>query len=329
MDHSSEIGALHAPVLADRCLELLTPPLSEPGAVLVDATLGMGGHTELLLDHLPDLQVIGIDRDPQALDLARRRLSRFGERFLPVHAVYDEIATVIAEEVQTGAVQGVLFDLGVSSLQLDRPERGFSYAKDAPLDMRMDTSRGRTAAELLATEPEGSIRWILHRFGEEKFAGRIAAAVVAARREHPLTRSSQLVELVREAIPHAARRTGGNPAKRTFQALRIAVNAELEVLTRALPAAVEALAVAGRIVVLSYHSGEDRQVKQVLRRGATSSTPQGLPTELADHEPYLRLLTRGAERAGESEREANPRSAPVRLRAAERLRPTPRHLEVA
>lgn len=329
MNYGNEIGALHAPVLADRCLQLFGPALTSPGAVLIDATLGMGGHAELLLQTLPDLQVIGIDRDLQALELAGRRLVGFGERFTPVHAVYDEIGRVVTEHAPGSAVQGVLFDLGVSSLQLDRTERGFSYAQDAPLDMRMDASSGRTAAELLATEPEAEIRRILYRYGDEKFAGRIASAIVAARDTEPVTRSTQLVELVRKNIPQAARRTGGNPAKRTFQALRIAVNTELEVLARALPAAIEALAIGGRIVVMSYHSGEDRLVKQTLRAGATSSTPVDLPTELAGHEPYLRLLTRGAEIADEEERAANPRSTPVRLRAAERIRPTPAHVEVS
>ncbi|MGC0143768.1 16S rRNA (cytosine(1402)-N(4))-methyltransferase RsmH [Pseudactinotalea sp. Z1732] len=323
---SKPIGALHAPVLADRCAELLAPALDAPGALAVDATLGMGGHSEVLLRRHPGLRLIGIDRDQQALALAGQRLAAFGDRFEPVHAVYDQIPAVLAERSH-GPVQGLLFDLGVSSLQLDRAERGFSYAQEAPLDMRMDQSAGRTAARLLAEEDEAGLRRILSDYGQERFAGRIAAAIVRRRRTEPLQRSGELVDLVRENIPQAARRTGGNPAKRTFQALRIAVNAELEVLRAALPGALQTLAVGGRMVVLSYHSLEDRMVKNAFRPGLTSSTPVDLPTELPGHEPYLRSLTRGSEAAGDAEQRANPRSASVRLRAVERLRPTPKHLQ--
>lgn len=321
---STPIGALHAPVLADRCAELLAPALQDPDAVAVDATLGMGGHSELLLRRHPSLRVIGIDRDPDALGLATRRLAPFGSRFEAVHAVYDEIGDVV-EQRTGGQVRGILFDLGVSSLQLDRSERGFSYAQDAPLDMRMDQSSGPTAAELLEQEDEAGLRRILSTYGQERFSGRIAAAIVRRRRTDPIRRSGELVDLVRASIPQAARRTGGNPAKRTFQALRIAVNTELDALRAALPAAVERLAVTGRMVVLSYHSLEDRLVKDTFRAGTDSSTPIDLPTELPDHEPYLRALTRGSETAEEAEQSANPRSASVRLRAVERIRPTPAH----
>ncbi|MBZ2199245.1 16S rRNA (cytosine(1402)-N(4))-methyltransferase RsmH [Occultella gossypii] len=324
---SEDIDGRHIPVLADRCVELLGPALAEPGAVYVDGTLGLGGHSELVLTRFPHVRVIGIDRDPAALALAGARLAPFSDRFTPVHAVHDSIGDVVAAHTETGRVQGILLDLGVSSMQLDEPERGFAYAQDAPLDMRMDQTTGRTAAELLASESEHELRTILYRYGDEKFAPRIARAIIARRESDPVTRSGQLVDLVRDNIPQAARRTGGNPAKRTFQALRIAVNAELEVLERAIPAAVATLAVGGRIVVMSFQSLEDRIVKRALARGATSSTPPGLPVELSEHEPYLRLLTRGAEEADAAEQARNPRSASVRLRAAERLRPTPTHLE--
>ncbi|UFU05129.1 16S rRNA (cytosine(1402)-N(4))-methyltransferase RsmH [Ruania halotolerans] len=314
----------HLPVLAQRCLDLLEPAVNSPGAVLIDATLGLGGHAEAALRRFEQLRVIGIDRDPAAIAAAQVRLAEFGDRFCAVHAVYDEIAAVAATYGTSahapGRVQGILFDLGVSSMQLDEAERGFSYAQDAPLDMRMDQSTGPTAADLLAHESEADLRRILYQYGEEKFAPRIAGAIVRARAQEPITRSGQLVQLVRENIPHAARRTGGNPAKRTFQALRIAVNAELDVLARALPAALDALAVGGRIVVESYQSLEDRLVKQALAAGARSSAPVGLPVTLPEHEPSLRLLTRGAERADEDEVTRNPRSASVRVRAAERLR---------
>lgn len=312
--------ARHIPVLAQRCLDLLAPALAAPGAVLIDATLGLGGHAEAALRRFPELHLVGIDRDPHALALAGERVAPFADRFTAVHARYDAIGAVAAEHGHGGLVQGILFDLGVSSLQLDEAERGFSYAQDAPLDMRMDPTTGPTAADLLAETDERELRRILSVYGEERFAARIAAAIVRRREHAPLRRSTELVELVRESIPHAARRTGGNPAKRTFQALRIAVNAELEALEQALPAAVAALAVGGRIVVESYQSLEDRLVKRTLAAGARSSAPPDLVVPLPEHEPYLRLLTRGAEEADAAEKEANPRSASVRLRAAERTR---------
>ncbi|WP_448071700.1 16S rRNA (cytosine(1402)-N(4))-methyltransferase RsmH [Georgenia yuyongxinii] len=321
----ADAASRHLPVLAERCLDLLAPALEPAGAVLIDATLGMGGHTEAALRRFPALHVVGIDRDPQAIALASTRLAAF-DRFTAVHTTYDHIDDVAARYGDGGRVQGVLMDLGVSSLQLDEAERGFAYAQDAPLDMRMDQSTGVSAAELLARADEAELRRILRVYGEEKFAGRIAKAIVARRETIPLTRTGELVDIVRENIPAAARRTGGNPAKRTFQALRIAVNGELEVLERALPRAVEALAVRGRIVVESYHSLEDRAVKTVLARGATSSAPPDLPIEPETHRPYLRLLTRGAEEADAAEQARNPRAKSVRLRAAERLRPTPEHL---
>ncbi|MPV37082.1 16S rRNA (cytosine(1402)-N(4))-methyltransferase RsmH [Georgenia subflava] len=322
----ADAASLHVPVLAQRCLDLLAPAVGAPGAVLIDATLGMGGHTEAALRRFPGLRVVGIDRDPQAIELAGARLAPFVDRFTAVRTTYDHIDDVAAEHGRGGAVDGVLMDLGVSSLQLDDAGRGFAYAHDAPLDMRMDQSAGISAAELLATAEEAELRRILRVYGEEKFAGRIAAAVVRRRESAPLTRTGELVEIVRENIPQAARRTGGNPAKRTFQALRIAVNGELEVLERALPRAVEAVTVGGRIVVESYHSLEDRAVKAVLARGATSFAPPDMPVEPETHRPYLKLLTRGAEEADAAEQARNPRAASVRLRAAERLRPTPDHL---
>ena len=317
---SPDAAARHVPVLLDRCVALLAPALEEPGAVVVDATLGMGGHSEALLQRCPRARLVGIDRDPQAIELAGRRLAVFGERVTLVHAVYDEIEQVLAG-LGLPAVQGVLLDLGVSSLQLDETDRGFSYSHDAPLDMRMDQSRGRTAADVLNTYPAADLARILRSYGEERFARRIADAVVRERAAAPFTTSARLVDLVRASVPAATRRTGGNPAKRTFQALRIEVNGELEALERALPAAVRALAVGGRVVVMSYHSLEDRLTKQVLAARTTSTAPLGLPVELPEHAPTFRLLTRGAETAPAQEQETNPRAASVRLRAAERLRP--------
>lgn len=315
----------HTPVLLQRCLDLLAPALAADGAVMVDSTLGMGGHTEGVLRAFPHVRVVGIDRDPQALALAGRRLAPFGDRFTGVHAVYDEIGEVL-DGLGIDHVQGVLMDLGVSSLQLDERERGFSYAHDAPLDMRMDASRGQTAADVVNGYEERDLARVLRVYGEERFAARIARSVVRAREKAPLTRTGELVDLVRASIPAATRKTGGHPAKRTFQALRIEVNGELEVLERALPASVEALAVGGRIVVEAYHSLEDRLVKRTLAAGATSSAPPDLPVEPETHAPYLRLVTRGAEEADEAELARNPRAQSVRLRAAERIRPTPDHL---
>jgi 16S rRNA (cytosine1402-N4)-methyltransferase len=309
----------HVPVLRDRCVALLAPALTADGAVVVDATLGMGGHSEALLLACPDVVLIGIDRDPQALDLAGRRLARFGDRVRLVHAVYDELPQVLVRQGLDG-VQGVLLDLGVSSLQLDETDRGFSYSVDAPLDMRMDNTVGDTAADVLNSYPVGALTRILREYGEERFAKRIAEAVVRERAVQPFDTSARLVDLVRACVPAATRRTGGNPAKRTFQALRIEVNAELSVLERTVPAAIDALAVGGRIVVMAYHSLEDKIVKRELVAGAASTSPPGLPVELPDHAPVLRLLTRGAETASEAETASNPRAASVRLRAAERIR---------
>jgi len=321
----------HVPVLLDRVVELLGPALQEPGAVLVDATVGMGGHSESILEQCPGVRVVGVDRDHEALSLAEDRLARFGRRFTPVHAVYDELAQILADLGLTGptgraSVSAVLFDLGVSSLQLDEEERGFAYRHDAPLDMRMDQSRGPTAAHVLNTYDQADLARILHEYGEERFARRVAQAVVRERGREPFTSSARLVELLRSVIPAASQRSGGHPAKRTFQALRIEVNGELAALKAALPAAVEALAVGGRVAVLSYHSLEDRLTKQVLAAGSHSGTPVGLPVELPELAPYLRLLTRGAEEPGAAEIDINPRAASARLRAAERTRISKGHL---
>jgi 16S rRNA (cytosine1402-N4)-methyltransferase len=312
-------GAKHVPVALPRVVELLRPALADRPAVLVDATLGLGGHAAALLAEHPQLTLVGLDRDLEALGLAGRRLAAYADRMHLVHAVYDGIADVLGE-LGLPQVDGVLFDLGVSSLQLDADERGFSYARDAELDMRMDPSRGPTAAEILNSYPVPELARILREYGEERFAGRIAAAVARRRAKQPLRRSGELVELLYEVVPAASRRTGGHPAKRTFQALRIEVNGELEALRNALPAALDALAVGGRIVVLAYHSLEDRIVKRELAERSRSRSPDGLPVELPGHGPELQLLTRGAEQASEDETRENPRAASVRLRAAERIR---------
>jgi len=311
-------AAIHTPVMLERTLELLAPALGRPGAVAIDATLGMGGHAEALLAAFPELRLIGIDRDTDAIEIASRRLAFAGERLTIVHAVYDEIDRALAE-AGVSRVDAVLFDLGVSSLQLDVAARGFAYAKDAPLDMRMDRTTGPTAATVVAEYSEGELRRIFHEYGEEKLAQRYAQRIVRERASEPITSSAQLVRIIADATPAAAKRPG-NPAKRVFQALRIEVNRELEVLERAIPAALDALVVGGRVVVLAYQSLEDRIVKHELAARSRSTAPAGLPVELPEHRPEFRLLTRGAELADDAQRAANPRSIPVRLRAAERLK---------
>lgn len=309
---------IHTPVLLDRCIDLLAPALEAPGAVFVDATEGMGGHSEAVLERFAGVRLIGLDRDTDALRIAGERLARFGDRVTLVHTVYDGIAQAVASAGAT-RVDGILFDLGVSSLQLDEAERGFAYARDAPLDMRMDQTGGPTASDVLATYGEGDLRRIFEHYGEEKLAARYARAIIAARAEAPIERSAQLVAILDRATPAAVRRAG-HPAKRVFQALRIEVNAELAALRRAIPAALDLLNVGGRIVVLSYQSLEDRLVKRAFAEAAASNAPAGLPVELPEHAPRFRLLVKGAELAGEDERARNPRATPVRLRAAERVR---------
>jgi 16S rRNA (cytosine1402-N4)-methyltransferase len=313
------VSPSHVPVLLDRVVALVAPALQQPGSVMVDATLGLGGHTEAVLERCPQARVVGIDRDPHALERSRERLAPYGARVTFVHAVYDQIGEVLAEQ-GLDHVDGVLFDLGVSSMQLDVRERGFAYAEDAPLDMRMNDTTGPTAADVLNEYPVGELARILKEYGEERFARRIAESVVRERAKEPFTGSARLVELIRDAIPAPARRTGGHPAKRTFQALRIEVNDELSVLRRALPAAIEAIGVGGRVVVMSYHSLEDRLTKQAFAEVTRSTVPPDLPFVPEGSEPPLRLLTRGSEKATAAEIEQNPRAASVRLRAVERVR---------
>jgi len=308
----------HVPVLLGRVLDLLSPSLNKPGSVVVDATLGLAGHAESLLTTFPDVHVIGIDRDPVALGRARARLEPFGDRVTYAQAVYDEIGDVVADAGHDH-VSGVLFDLGVSSMQLDVADRGFSYSQDAPLDMRMNPDDELTAALVLNTYSAQDLARVLRNYGEEKFAKRIAENVVAQRASEPFTTSARLVDLIRNSIPQAARRTGGNPAKRTFQALRIEVNDELGALTRALPASLETLEVGGRVVVMSYHSLEDRLTKQAFARVTKSIAPRDLPIVPVEMLPKFALITRGSEQATEEEIADNRRAQSVRLRAVERI----------
>jgi 16S rRNA (cytosine1402-N4)-methyltransferase len=288
----------------------------------VDATLGLGGHAAAVLAAHPKLILIGLDRDTQALERSTARLTAYRDRIHLVHAVYDELPQVLAR-LGYEHIDGALFDLGVSSLQLDDADRGFAYAQDAPLDMRMDQSRGITAGQVVNEYSPAELTRVLRVYGEEKFASRIAASIVRERTKAPLTSSARLAELVRDAIPAPARRTGGHPAKRSFQGLRIEVNGELAALESALPAAMDALAPGGRLVVLSYHSLEDRITKQAMTPRTRSTGPIGLPVELPGSAPQFRMLTRGgAELPSDAEVEANSRAASVKLRAIERLHST-------
>ncbi|MBF6340257.1 16S rRNA (cytosine(1402)-N(4))-methyltransferase RsmH [Nocardia abscessus] len=314
-------GPRHVPVLLERADALLGPALAEPGAVYVDATLGLGGHAEHFLSTYPGIHLVGLDRDTTALKLAGERLEPYADRVTLVHTRYDGIADALSEAglQPTGSVSAILMDLGVSSMQLDEADRGFAYSVDAPLDMRMDPTRGLTAADVLNTYSHGDLARVLKTYGEERFASRIAAEVIRRRKVKPFSTSAELVELLYATIPAATRRTGGHPAKRTFQALRVEVNGELDSLRAALPAALAALRVGGRIVVMSYQSLEDKVVKHELVTHTASRTPVGLPVELPGMGPEFRMLTRGAEKATEQEIEDNPRAAPVRMRAAERI----------
>ena len=305
----------HIPVALERTVELLTPALVGTSPALIDATLGLGGHSEYLLEKFDTLHGIGIDRDKSALEKAATRLSRFGSRVTLVHAIYDQIGEV-ARSQGFESVQGILFDLGVSSMQLDSSDRGFAYSHDAPLDMRMDQSKGISAGDVVNTYSHEELTRILRIYGEEKFASRIAAKIIDARKVSPLSSTVALANLVKESIPAATRRVGGNPAKRTFQALRIYVNNELEVLERAIPAALELLAINGRMVVLSYHSLEDRIIKRAFAEVSNSEVPHGLPLEPLPA-PF-QLLTRASESASDDEISVNPRSQSVRIRAIER-----------
>ena len=309
---------LHRPVMLERTLELLSPAIQGKKATVVDCTLGLGGHTEALLEQFPELTVIGIDRDDAALELATERLKAFGSRFVPAAAIYDELADVLGL-LEIDSVEGVLMDLGVSSMQLDQPERGFSYAQEAELDMRMNQGSGKTAADLLASLDHGQLARIFRDYGEERFASQVAREIVNARELAPIRTSTQLNAILERSIPQAPGKTSGHPGKRVYQALRIAVNDELGILERAMPQAIDALSVGGRLVVMSYHSLEDGIVKQALQAAAVSTTPIEMPVELPGTSPRLNILTRGVERATEVELHNNPRAQSARLRAAEKL----------
>ena len=303
----------HRPVLVDLVVSLFAPV---PPGVVVDATVGGGGHAAALLDAHPHLTLLGLDQDPDAVAAARARLGRFGERAVVRRARFDRLAETLHDLGHAGA-SGALFDLGVSSPQLDRPERGFSFREDGPLDMRMDTDGELSAADLVNEADAGELADILRNFGDERYAMRVARAIVAAR---PVEGTARLAEIVRDAIPAPARRRGGHPARRTFQALRIAVNRELDILPGAVDAALEVLDPGGRCVALAYHSGEDRIVKARFRHAATGgwTGPPGLPPP-PDVRPTVKLLKQGAWKPSPDEIAANPRSEAARARAVEKL----------
>jgi 16S rRNA (cytosine1402-N4)-methyltransferase len=309
----------HISVMRDTCVELLTPAINKSETpVVVDATLGLGGHSEALLESNPNLVLIGIDRDLDAIVKAKNRLAKFENRVKLNHAIFDEISEVV-NSFGFEKVDGILFDLGVSSMQLDQSDRGFSYSQDAPLDMRMDRSTGITASEIINTYAPGELVRILRTYGEEKFATRIVENIVKERAKAPLNSTAQLATLVKESIPAATRRTGGNPAKRTFQALRIETNDELGAVNRAIPQALELLKVGGRLVVMSFQSLEDRIVKEIFTQATKSGTPRDLPIDLPEFAAKFALVVRGSVLPSEAEIAANSRAQSVRLRAIERL----------
>ena len=315
----SEISSLHEPVLLERCIEILGEALKGESAILVDGTLGLGGHSEAFLLRFPNLVLVGIDRDENALRLAGERLAPFADRIHLVQAVYSEIPEVL-EELGLNLADAVLLDLGVSSMQLDEKDRGFAYSFDAPLDMRMDATEELTAAKILNEYNEDDLNRIFKTYGEERYARAIARQIVKIRSKSSFTTSKQLTDIIAKVVPFIPGKSTGHPAKRVFQALRIEVNRELEILEDTIPAVIDALKVDGRVLVLSYQSLEDRIVKQALVAASTSSAPLDLPIELEQHAPILRLLVRGAEKATEEEISTNPRSASVRLRAAQKIR---------
>ena len=305
--------------MRDTCIDLLTPAINKSDIpVVVDATLGLGGHSQALLESNPNLVLIGIDRDLDAIVKAKNRLAKFENRAMVSHAIFDEITDVV-NSFGFEKVDGILFDLGVSSMQLDQSDRGFSYSQDAPLDMRMDRSTGITASEIVNTYAPGELVRILRTYGEEKFATRIVENIVKERAKAPLNSTAQLATLVKESIPAATRRTGGNPAKRTFQALRIETNDELGAVNRAIPQALELLKVGGRLVVMSFQSLEDRIVKEIFTQATTSGTPRDLPIDLPEFAAKFALVVRGSVLPSEAEIAANSRAQSVRLRAIERL----------
>ena len=315
---TTPINEKHIPVMLADCIEVLGAVLSEPGAVLVDGTLGLGGHSEAFLEKFPQLHLVAIDRDSNALAQAGERLARFSGRTDLVQAIYSEIPEVLAELGIKNA-DAILLDLGVSSMQLDEKERGFAYSFDAPLDMRMDDSSELTAARILNNYDEAELARIFKAYGEERYAKQIAREIVKQRQVSPFVTSKQLTTLIARVVPFIAGKSSGHPAKRVFQALRIEVNGELEILSETMPAALSALRIGGRIVVLAYQSLEDRIVKQYLQAAAVSSAPIGLP-ELPEHAPTLKLVVKGARLATDQEIATNPRAASVRMRAAEKIR---------
>jgi 16S rRNA (cytosine1402-N4)-methyltransferase len=311
--------ALHTPVALDRCIALLSPAIeSNANPIIIDATLGMGGHSKALLLKYPNLKIVALDRDLSAIKVATDNLSDVIDRIEIVHAVYDELSAVLVK-LGIEKVDGILFDLGVSSMQLDQADRGFAYSQEAPLDMRMDQSSGLSALDILNTYSYGDLVRVIRNFGEEKFATKIADNIIKARAAGTLSTTKDLAEIVKNSIPAPARRTGGNPAKRTFQALRIEVNQELSVLERAMPQAIEAIRVGGRLVVMAYQSLEDKIVKKAFAEVTESHSPLGLPFDLPNSAASYKLIISGSEGASEEEIAINARAQSMRLRALERV----------
>jgi len=302
--------------MCEEVLSLLTPVLNRPGALLVDATLGLGGHASLALAAFPGLSLVGIDRDPQAIASARDRLAEFTGRYEIHQATFDRIPEILAGR----PASGILFDLGLSSLQIDSGERGFAYAFDAPLSMRMDQDQaGLTAADVVNTYSAEELARLFWTYGDERHARRIADAIVAARQAEPFSTSARLVSVIAAAVPATATRSG-HPAKRVFQAIRMEVNDERHLLEQGLPAGLACLGLHGRAAVLSYHSGEDRIVKRLFAQAQADQVPPHLAVVPEPNQAKFRLITRGAVKPGAPEMAANPRSQSARLRVIERIK---------
>ena len=317
----TDFSQIHQPVLLEECVGLVAPALERPGSIVVDCTLGLAGHACAFLKAAPEARLIGIDRDSEALSLATQRMHEEGldDRFTPVHAAFDEFDRVL-DNLGVRSVQAVFMDLGLSSLQIDETDRGFSYSHDAPLDMRMDQRQTQTAGDIVNGYEEKELYRIIRDYGEDKFAKNIAKHIVAARQVKPITTTGELTEIIRESIPMKMQVKSGHPAKRTFQAIRIELNRELDVLRDSLDGMIDILDDGGRLCIITFHSLEDRIVKTIFRKNENPCTcPSDFPVCVCGKKSKGKVITRKPILPGETEMEENPRSKSAKLRIFERV----------